>query len=67
MADQAAQMTESLRRTSPPKSAATAGVETNASAVRPFSGERARLRTRRTVERLRSRNMNEHQIAYSSQ
>jgi hypothetical protein len=36
MADQATQMTESLRRTSPPKSAATAGVETNASAVRPF-------------------------------
>jgi hypothetical protein len=36
MADQASQMTKSLRRTSPPKSAATEGVETNASAVRPF-------------------------------
>ena len=36
MADQATQMTKSLRRTSLPKSAATEGVETNSSAVRPF-------------------------------
>jgi hypothetical protein len=36
MADQATQMKESLRRTSPPKLAATEGVETNASAVRAF-------------------------------
>ena len=36
MVDQATQMTEALRRTSPPTSAARAGAETNASAVRPF-------------------------------
>ena len=67
MAGQAAEMTESLRRTSPPKSAAPAGVETNASAVRPF---RVSVPDSELAEPWRDRggrNMSEQQIVDSSQ